>query len=146
MATKETIEGLVDRYNLNSEVAKYEDSKIGYMFHDRREFHPLYFLKKDDQLECFIDNFFEEFVIRPDKLVGFSISINRITDNFHGIIYQLEKEFNKDNIKKMLDDIFPKPDQIFESMQHDTIQDLTDKMLIEGMMNVAGRKTIERHM
>lgn len=131
----ELVENISKNNNFITQIAIFEGSRIGLNFKNK-EFHTLHFLEKNDNLKSFIlrcDESFED--EKYDKLVGIILYEDKITDGF-GIISVgfTKEEFNRENVKKTLENIFPSAEEVFNSMTKDSMIQSAKLLMLEELL------------
>lgn len=133
------IKYLTEIKNLKIEAMRFEDKLTGYKFRDTKEFHTLYFAEKNEYLRDFLIGASGEPDINIDTIVGFSIFNDK--DSYGILSYDLkEEEFNRDNVKKVIEYVLPEVDKMFNSAVNDSLQGFTEMVMLENLMNIAVNK------
>lgn len=128
---------LKEEKNLKIEIMRFEDKFAGYMFKDGKEFHTLYFAEKDEDLRQFLIDTSRMPDINIDKIAGFTIFNDKDTNKYGILSYDLkDEEFNRHNVKKAIEYVLPKVDDMFNSTVRDSMQKFTEKMMLEELMNI----------
>lgn len=139
--TTDLVTRLAHDKNLNIEIARFEGKYIGFMFKEEKEFHTLHFTEKNEELKNYIYNISGNIDVDLNKLIGISIYSETITDGIGIIAYELkDEEFNRENVKKMVETIFPTADAMFVSAHKDCIQNFADRIMVNGIINVTGKR------
>jgi hypothetical protein len=133
--TVELVEEISRGNKLNTQIAVFEESRIGLNFKNK-EFHTLHFVEKDENLKNFImrcDDSFEDSMF--DKLVGIIIYDNKITDGFGVIAVGFTKEeFTRKNVRKTLENIFPSHEDIFNAMAKSSMIQSAKLLMLEELI------------
>lgn len=132
------IKSLVEK-NVKIEEMRFEDKLTGYMFKEgRNEFHTLYLAEKDEDLRKFLIGASGDHDISLDKLVGFSIFND---DTNYGILYYDLKyeEYSRSNVKKMIERVLPKADDMFNSVVKDSMQQISETIMLSTLADMATR-------
>lgn len=138
LGPEDLIKHLIGVKNLKIEVMRFEDKLTGYMFKDGKEFHTLHFAEKNEDLRKFLIDASRRPDINIDKIAGFSIFNDKNTGNYGILSYDLkDEEFNRHNVKKAIEYVLPNVDRMFSSTVNDSIQEFTDRIMLENLMNIA---------
>lgn len=129
--------------NLKIEAMRFEGKLTGYMYKDRNEFHTLYFAEKNEDLKKFLGKSSGNSDINIDTVVEFSIFNDKDTVNFGISLYDMrrikelkDKEFNRENVKKIIEDVLPKVDDMFNSTVRDSVQEFAEKVMLSELMKM----------
>jgi hypothetical protein len=151
MGPENLIKYLSDQ-NIKIEAMRYEDKLTGYIYVDRNEFHTLYLAEKNEDLKKFLAKVSRDHDINIDAVVGFSIFNDK--DSYGISLYDMkrikelkDKEYNRDNVKKIIEHVLPKADNMFKSAVKDSIHEFTEKVMLSElvMMTMKNKKNIEKN-
>lgn len=132
------IKYLTEIKNLKIEAMKFEDKLTGYKFRDGKEFHTLYFAEKNEDLRNFLIGVSGDADINIDAIAGFSIFNDE--DKYGILSYDLkDDEFNRQNVKKVIEYVLPKVDKMFNSAVNDSVRGFTEMVMLENLMSIATR-------
>lgn len=135
--TVELIEKMSTDYCFNTQIAIFEGSRIGLNFKNK-EFHTLHFSEKNENLKNFImscGDSFDNGKEKYDKLVGIILYEDKVTDSFGMVAVGFgEEEFSRENVKKTLENVFPKAEDIFNAVAKDSMIHSAKLLMLEELL------------
>lgn len=140
LGPEDIIRHLIEDKNLKIDTFRFEGKLTGYIFKDEKEFHTLYLVEKNEDLKKFLTDASKKPDIDIDTIVGFSIFNDKDKGNYGILSYDLkDKEFNRDNVKNVIEYVLPEADRMFNSVVNGSIQEFTEMMMLENLMNIAAK-------
>lgn len=140
LGPEDLIKHLTEDNNLKIDAFRFEGKLTGYMFNDGKEFHTLYLAEKNEDLKKFLIDVSKNTDISTDTFAGLSIFNDKDTGNYGILAYDLkDKEFSRDNVKKAIEKVLPKADNMFNSAVNDSIQEFTEMMMLENLVNIVAK-------
>lgn len=134
LGPKDLIAYLENVENFKIEVFKFEDRFVGFMFKDGKEFHTLYLADRDENFERFFTRVAK---CSTDNFIGFSIYHQ---GEKQGILGYDVKKFDRDSIKETLKMLFPSSSAMIKSAINDTMQQFTDMVMLDNIIDIASKK------
>lgn len=144
LCPKDIIKYLTEVNNLKIEEMRFEGKLTGYIFGDTKEFHTLYFAEKNEDLRQFLVNASGGSDVSIETIAGFSIFNDKDVGKYGILSYDLkEEEFHRQNVKNVIERVLPKVDTMFRSAVSNTIQEFTDNVILNELMNISIRNNIK---
>lgn len=132
------IKRLKEVNNLKICEMRFEDKLTGYVFKDAKEFHTLYIAEKNEDLRKFLTYVSGRQDISMETIAGFSIFNDKDIGKYGILSYDLkDEEFNRQNVKNVIEYVLPKVDTMFQSAVNNSIQEFADNVMLSELMNVS---------